>query len=99
MVYCQWALAPMIPFIMLSNCLYIEVFSRFYDREKLAKSTLALLLASLVKTVFLFLIVKFLMQALLAQSFIAKSSNNDGLATIMDGSCWRSFCHYFEQKI
>ena len=68
------ALAPMVPFIMMSNCLYIEVFSRLYDREKLAKSTLALIVASLVKTAFLFLIVKFLMQALLAQALLPKVS-------------------------
>lgn len=66
------ALAPMVPFIMMSNVLFIDIFSRFYDREKLAKSTLALFLAALLKTTFLFLIVKLLMKGLLNQALLPK---------------------------
>lgn len=66
------ALAPMVPFIMMSNVLFIETFSRFYKQEKLTQSTLALLLAALVKAAFLSLVVKLLMQGLLNQALLPK---------------------------
>lgn len=60
------ALAPMLPFIMISNCLYLIVFSKIYqDKAELAKNFLAVLTASLFKSIFLFLIAKLIMEGLL----------------------------------
>jgi hypothetical protein len=58
------ALAPMVPFIMISNCLYIEVFARLEGSSRV-KNFLAILLASAVKTAFLFAIAKILMENIL----------------------------------
>ncbi len=60
------ALAPMLPFIMISNCLYIAVFSKFYrSSASLHKNSLAVVLAAFAKSIFLFLVAKLLMEGLL----------------------------------
>jgi len=53
-------LAPMVPFIMISNCLYILVFAQFENQSQI-KNLWAILLASAVKTLFLISISKLLM--------------------------------------
>jgi hypothetical protein len=60
------ALAPMVPFIMISNCLYIATFAKFYQSEtSLTKNLPAVFLAALVKSLFLFLLAKLVMEGLL----------------------------------
>lgn len=60
-------LAPMVPFIMISNCLYIEVFSRLKNN-----GFLAIFVASALKTLFLFTISKLLMEKILAAALASK---------------------------
>ena len=63
------ALAPMIPFIMLSNVIYLQSFSFL---ETKTKSVTAVFIAALLKTIFLTLVVRFLMSGLLALPLLAK---------------------------
>jgi len=63
------ALAPMLPFIMLSNVIYVASFSFL---ESKVKATSALIVASMVKMLFLTLTVKLLMGGLLATPLLAK---------------------------
>ncbi len=65
------ALAPMVPFIMISNCLYIEAFARL-TTAKLSNGFVAVFAASLFKTIFLFLISKLLMENILAAPLASK---------------------------
>ena len=65
------ALAPMVPFIMISNCLYILVFAQLQTQNQI-KNLLAILLASAIKTLFLISISKLLMVNILAASLAAK---------------------------
>ncbi len=65
------ALAPMVPFIMISNCLYILVFAQFQTQSQI-KNFGAILLASAVKTLFLISISKLLMVNILAAPLAAK---------------------------
>lgn len=65
------ALAPMVPFIMISNCLYIFVFAKFAGKSKF-KDYLAVVSASTVKALFLMAISKFLMQQILAAPLASK---------------------------
>jgi len=65
------ALAPMVPFIMISNCLYILVFAQFENQSQI-KNLWAILLASAVKTLFLISISKLLMVNILAASLATK---------------------------
>ena len=63
------ALAPMLPFIMISNCLYIAVFARFYQsKSKLGQNLLIVLFAASLKSLFLFLVAKLIMEGLLVAS-------------------------------
>lgn len=60
------ALAPMVPFIMISNCLYLLIFAKFYQsKASLSKNFLTVLLAAFGKSLFLFLISKLIMEGLL----------------------------------
>lgn len=59
-------LAPMLPFIMISNCLYIEFFARFGQDAK------AIVIASVVKATFLFVISKLLMEKILVTALASK---------------------------
>jgi hypothetical protein len=65
------ALAPMVPFIMISNCLYILVFAQLRTSH-LTKNLLLILLAAIVKTFFLFLISKLLMENMLVAPLSSK---------------------------
>lgn len=65
------ALAPMVPFIMISNCLYILVFAQFENQSQI-KNLWAILLASAVKTLFLISISKLLMVNILAAPLATK---------------------------
>lgn len=60
-------LAPMVPFIMISNCLYLEVFAR-----SRTNGFLTVFVASFVKTVFLFIISKLLMEKFLVAAMASK---------------------------
>lgn len=61
------ALAPMVPFIMISNCLYLEVFASL----KLNKYV-NIFLASAAKAIFLFVISKLLMEKILVAALASK---------------------------
>ena len=65
------ALAPMVPFIMISNCLYIIVFAKLQAKSQV-KNFLAILFAALAKTTFLFVISKLLMEKILATALASK---------------------------
>lgn len=64
-------LAPMVPFIMISNCIYILVFAKF-QTESSIKNFVTIFLAAIVKTLFLFLISKLLMENILAAPLASK---------------------------
>lgn len=64
-------LAPMVPFIMISNCLYIVTFARLQSTTT-SSNFLAVFLAALVKTLFLSLIAKFLMEGILGLTLAKK---------------------------
>lgn len=70
-------LAPMVPFIMISNCLYLEVFARLKTN-----GFLAIFAASFIKAAFLFIISKLLMEKLLAVALASR------IATMMS---WPQF--------
>jgi hypothetical protein len=68
-------LAPMVPFIMISNCLYLEIFARLKTNDQTinqAKNFLAIFVASLVKAAFLFVISKLLMEKILVAALASK---------------------------
>ncbi len=65
------ALAPMVPFIMISNCLYILVFAQLQTQSQI-KNFLAISLASTVKMLFLISISKLLMENILAAPLATK---------------------------
>jgi len=65
------ALAPMVPFIMISNCLYIIIFAKLQAKSQ-TKNFLAILLAALAKTTFLFVISKLLMEKILVATLASK---------------------------
>ncbi|MBU1033614.1 hypothetical protein KKI22_01535 [Patescibacteria group bacterium] len=65
------ALAPMVPFIMISNCLYIIIFAKLQAKSQ-TKNFLAILLAALAKTTFLFVISKLLMEKILVAALASK---------------------------
>lgn len=58
-------LAPMVPFIMISNCIYLLTFAQLRT-ESQTKNFLAILLSALIKAAFLFIISKLLMENILA---------------------------------
>lgn len=62
------ALAAMVPFIMISNSLYIVLFQRLYKKTIVG----AVVLASLVKFLFLFTLSNKILASLLPASFISK---------------------------
>lgn len=64
-------LAPMVPFIMISNCIYILVFAKFQTKSQ-TKNFLAIFLAATIKTLFLFFISKLLMENILAAPLASK---------------------------
>lgn len=60
------ALAPMVPFIMISNCFYLIIFAKFYQPKAVfGKNFLTVLLAAFGKSLFLFLVSKLIMEGLL----------------------------------
>lgn len=65
------SLAPMLPFIMISNCLYLLTFAQL-KTEHQTKNFLAIFVAALIKASFLFLISKLLMENLLAAPLASK---------------------------
>ena len=65
------ALAPMVPFIMISNCLYLEVFAQMQSKAQL-KNFLTIFLASAVKAIFLFAISKLLMEGIIVGPLSSK---------------------------
>lgn len=65
------ALAPMVPFIMISNCLYLEIFAKMQSKSK-AKNFLAIFLASAAKAIFLFAISKLLMERIIVGPLSSK---------------------------
>jgi ABC-type Co2+ transport system permease subunit len=65
------ALAPMVPFIMISNCVYIEIFAKLQTKSQ-NKNFLVICFAALVKATFLFIVCKFVMGGLLAAALAAK---------------------------
>ncbi len=62
------ALAPMVPFIMISNAVYVGVFH--YIRTK--SFSWGVIVASIIKFAFLYSIVTLLMKTLLAEQLVAK---------------------------
>lgn len=64
-------LAPMVPFIMISNCLYIEIFARFQNAKQ-TNNFWAILLASVAKATFLFVIAKLLMEKILVAGLASR---------------------------
>lgn len=64
-------LAPMVPFIMISNCLYIELFARL-RAETPARDALAVVLAAVAKATFLFGISKLVMINILSVALADK---------------------------
>jgi len=64
-------LAPMVPFIMISNCLYILIFAQLQTQQQ-TKNFGVILLASVVKTLFLILISKLLMETMLVAPLATK---------------------------
>lgn len=62
------ALSAMVPFIMISNALYILVFDRFYKKTALG----AVLIASTTKFLFLFTISQRILAVLLPANFLTK---------------------------
>lgn len=67
-------LAPMVPFIMISNCLYLLAFAKLRT-ESQTKNFLAIFAASVIKASFLFLISKLLMENILAAPLASKIAN------------------------
>jgi len=65
------ALAPMLPFIMISNCLYLLIFASLHSHNQV-KNFLAIFIAALFKAGFLFLISKLLMESMLAAPLASK---------------------------
>ncbi len=61
------ALAPMVPFIMISNCLYIELFASLKFNQYIK-----IFLASAAKAIFLFVISKLLMEKILVAALASK---------------------------
>lgn len=59
------ALAPMLPFIMISNALYLLIFANLRGQRQ-SKNFLAIVVAALLKAAFLFFISKLLMDNLLS---------------------------------
>ena len=72
------ALAPIVPFIMISNCLYIEVFAmaeekfKVFTESKAWMTGLTVLLAAILKAGFLFLVVKVVMLGFFAPALASK---------------------------
>lgn len=67
-------LAPMVPFIMISNCIYLLIFAKLRT-ESQTKNFLAIFAASVIKASFLFLISKLLMENMLAAPLASKIAN------------------------
>lgn len=95
------ALAPMVPFIMISNCLYLEIFAKMQSRTQ-SKNFLAILLASAAKAIFLFAISKLLMERIIVGPLSSKIAMmmswpqfatallGGSLALLVDGSLKRN---------
>jgi len=64
-------LAPMVPFIMISNCIYLLTFAHLRT-ESQAKNFLVIFVASIVKAAFLFIVSKLLMENMLAAPLASK---------------------------
>ncbi len=71
-------LAPVVPFIMLANSLYILVFSKVINKAKkgcvFKNFSLAVASASVVKFIFLFFVSQKLLPTLLPQKFVTPAS-------------------------
>ncbi len=65
------ALAPMVPFIMISNCLYLEIIAQMQSKTQ-SKNFLSVFLASAVKAIFLFAISKLLMERIIVGPLSSK---------------------------
>lgn len=64
-------LAPMVPFIMISNFIYLLTFAWLRTASQ-TKNFLAILLSAFIKAVFLFIISKLLMENILAAPLASK---------------------------
>lgn len=64
-------LAPMVPFIMISNCLYLLIFAKLQTNSQI-KNFLAILLSAIIKAAFLFIVSKLLMENMLVAPLASK---------------------------
>jgi len=64
------ALAPMVPFIMLANAVYVMIFSALVKK----KFALAVVVASISKFALLYFVSQYLLTALLPQKFLSNAS-------------------------
>lgn len=64
-------LAPMVPFIMISNCLYLLTFAKLQTNNQI-KNFLAILLSAIIKSAFLFIVSKLLMENILVAPLASK---------------------------
>lgn len=64
-------LAPMVPFIMISNCLYLLIFAKLQTNNQI-KNFLAIFLSAIIKAVFLFIVSKLLMENMLVAPLASK---------------------------
>ncbi len=64
-------LAPMVPFIMISNCLYLLTFAKLQTTSQ-TKNFVAIFLSAIIKSVFLFIVSKLLMENMLVAPLASK---------------------------
>jgi len=64
-------LAPMVPFIMISNCLYLLTFAKLQTTSQI-KNFVAIFLSAIIKSAFLFIVSKLLMENMLVAPLASK---------------------------